>query len=103
MVLEEKNTLPDYFYNAAMTNHEQKIWLAFRLGILEFWKRFAGKHKSTECIFNDCKEEDTLGHSIECKRNPVKLKNKRNSDMLKYLRELHTVRLAWVGVGLYWL
>ena len=102
VILEEKNT-PSYFYNSGMTDHEQKIWLAFRLGILEFRKRYSKKYQSVECIFEGCSSDDTFQHSLECEKNPVKLGGKKDSDMLQYLKELHSLRLSEVGMGLYWL
>ena len=94
---------PAYFYNTNMTSHEQKIWLSYRLGILEFRKRYAGKHKTTKCIFSNCRSEDTLEHSLVCEENPVKKKGDKDSDMLEYLKTLHSLRLHLVGLGVYWL
>ena len=94
---------PAYFYNTNMTSHEQKIWLSYRLGILEFRKRYAGKHKTTKCIFTNCRSEDTLEHSLVCEENPVKKKGDKDSDMLEYLKTLHSLRLHLVGLGVYWL
>ena len=94
--------VPNYFYNTNLTNHEQKIWLAYRLGILEFRKRFSRKYPETNCIYG-CEDDDTLDHSIQCEENPIKLSGDGNGEMLEYLRELHSERLKVVGIGVYWL
>ena len=96
--------VPSYFYNADLTNHEQKLWFSYRLGVLEFRRRYAAKYKTTKCIYDECEEEDTLEHSLSCPKNPVKLGEEGSqSDMLKYLKELHLERERVVGVGIYWL
>ena len=94
--------IPDYFFDKEMTNNEQLIWFSYRLGILEFRRRYSRKYSSVQCIYG-CPEDDTLDHSKQCERNPVKLKGKGDRNMLKYLKELNSERLAKVGVGVYWL
>ena len=100
-VMAEK-TVPEYFFNENMTNNEQLIWFHYRLGILEFRRRFSQKYSSTECIYS-CGEQDTLEHSTECLANPVKLRGNSDSEMLEYLKSLHEERLKTVGIGIYWL
>ena len=100
-VMAEK-TVPEYFFNENMTNNEQLIWFHYRLGILEFRRRFSQKYSSTECIYS-CGEQDTLEHSTECLANPVKLRGNSDSEMLEYLKTLHEERLKTVGIGIYWL
>ena len=65
--------------------------------------RYAGKHKTTKCIFTTCRSDDTLEHSLVCEENPVKKKGDKDSDMLEYLKTLHSLRLHLVGLGVYWL
>ena len=100
-VMAERTT-PDYFFDTSMTNHEQMIWFSYRLGILEFRKRYANKYLSSECIYN-CGEQDTLEHSIECTINPIKLRGSSDGEMLEYLKNLHDERVKTVGTGIYWL
>ena len=101
-VLAERTT-PDYFFDTTMSNHDQMIWFAYRLGILEFKRRFSNKYLDKDCIYKDCREEDTLDHSLECEYNPVKLRGSGDGHMLEYLKELHESRVAEWGVGLYFL
>ena len=93
---------PKFCRLVGLFNHEQMMWFSYRIGILEFRKRFAGKYKTTECIY-ECGEQDTLEHSFECDYNPVTLRGKSDSDMLVYLKALHEERLKTIGTGLYWL
>ena len=96
--------VPDYFYNSTLSNHEQKIWLSYRLGILEFRRRYANKHNTVKCIYENCQEDDTLEHSKVCPENPVKWKQDGDEgDTLTYLKNLHSERLRKVGIGIYWL
>ena len=95
---------PSYLYMEELSNHQQKVALCYRLGLLEFKTRFSGKYSNVRCIY-DCEENDTLEHSLLCPMNPVKRpKNKENlGEMIKYLTELHRVRMEEVGVPLYYL
>ena len=94
--------IPDYFFDLSLTNHEQLIWFTYRLGLLEFRKRFSKKYDSVKCIYG-CDEDDTMEHSVVCEENPVKLKGKTTRHILDYLVELHRERLDEVGIGVYWL
>ena len=95
--------VPDYFFYESWSNHDQLIWFAYRLGILEFRRRYSKKYNTTQCIYECEGKEDTFDHSLQCERNPVKLRGQHNLDMLGYLKELHEERLNTVGMGLYWL
>ena len=95
-------TMPDYFFYEHWSNHEQLIWFSYRLGILEFRRRYSHKYKTVNCVYG-CAEDDTLDHSLECVSNPVKLRGQKKGDMLKYLKELHSERLNVTGIGIYWL
>ena len=94
--------IPDYFFMTELTNHEQLIWFSYRLGILEFRKRYSKKYSSVQCIYG-CPDDDTLQHSKVCPENPVKFYSEDIHGMLDYLKKLNTERLNKVGVGVYWL
>ena len=100
--MKTENFTPEYFFNTEMTDHEQLLWFSYRLGILEFRRRFRGKYRTVNCIYG-CAEDDTLEHSKICKHNPVKLRGQSTGELLSYLKELHSERLSEVGIGLHWL
>ena len=100
--VKTENFTPEYFFNTEMTDHEQLLWFSYRLGILEFRRRFRGKYRTVNCIYG-CAEDDTLEHSKICKHNPVKLRGQSTGELLSYLKELHSERLSEVGIGLHWL
>ena len=94
--------IPRYFFDNSLTNHQQLIWFSYRLGILEFRRRYSKKYSSVQCIYG-CEEDDTMEHSKECEKNPVKLRGQSDGEILKFLTELHSERLQRTGIGLYWL
>ena len=106
MNLVEMKHFPTYIYEDWLSNHQQKIILCYRLGILEFKRRFSHKYSDVTCIYSKCdQEEDTYEHSLVCRYNRVKKpKNKNNlTEVLKYLESLHSDRLARTGIPLYYL
>ena len=94
--------VPEYFFNEEMTNHEQLLWFCYRLGILEFRKRYSKKYKTVKCIYG-CDEDDTLEHSFECDENPIELEGESAVEMLEYLKKINSERLKKVGIGIYWI
>ena len=107
-VVKEMKTVsnfPSYFYEEAWSNHQKKILLSYRLGILDFKTRFKAKYSDTKCIFKECNGEDSLEHAVEeCEENPVERpKNRSLGEMLKFLEELHKIRMKEINTPLYYL
>ena len=96
---------PDYIYDKEMTGFEQKLWLAFRLGILNFKRRYARRFNNSECIWEQCQHDDTLAHCLTCPyydlKPPNSLENMR--EMIPYLVRLSKVREEIMGEPLYFL
>ena len=94
---------PMYIYDETLSNLDQKIILCWRLGYAEFKTRYSHKFSNTECIF--CSKPDTFEHSLRCPHNPVKKPRslKDMTEMVRYLKELHRLRLEIIGHGLFYL
>ena len=94
---------PDYIYDTDLTGHQQKIFLNFRLGILNFKQRYPRKFNNVECVWTGCKEDDTYGHSLVCRFNKLKRPENNNNvhQVIKYLEELSKVREPITGLPLY--
>ena len=94
---------PDYIYDTDLTGHQQKIFLNFRLGILNFKRRYPRKFNNVECVWTGCREDDTYGHSLVCKFNKLKRPENNNNvhQVIKYLEELSKVREPITGLPLY--
>ena len=86
---------PDYIYNENLSNLEQKLVFAWRLGILQFKTRYRRLFNNTKCIFNPCDGEDCLQHYVYSCRyldlaRPLDPQN--TTEMRIFLVGLHSLR-----------
>ena len=92
---------PTYMFDPSLTNQDQKILLAFRMGTMYFKRRYSKMFEDVLCPFCSV-EDDTLDHSLTCLKNPVrKPRTKELEDMLPYLRELDKLREEKFSCGLF--
>ena len=89
---------PEYIYYTEMSSYRQKLFLAFRLGCLNFKRRYPGKYNNVECIWKGCQEDDTYSHSLVCPFNKVKKpRNEEVFEVTEYLDQLSKVRQQVIG------
>ena len=96
---------PDYIYDRELSGFEQKLWLAFRLGILNFKRRYSKRFNNVECIWEQCQQDDTFQHTLVCPYyeldRPTDLENM--NQVIPYLVKLSKAREAVMGEQLYFL
>ena len=102
MMVKASRFQPEYIYKQNMSNWEQLLWLLHRLGCLNFKSRYSHMYSNTECVFLGCGETDSWSHSLVCVKNPIRRPKEENMmDTLRYIKELHHLRVELVGRGLY--
>lgn len=95
---------PDYYiYETEWSGYQQKLWMAYRLGILLFKRRYAGRFNNVECIWDQCSNDDTLEHSLVCPYYDLERPEDTEhiGQMIPFLEKLSKVREAVIGHGLF--
>ena len=102
--VKHTNNFPDYLYREGLSDHQKRLLLFHRLGILFFKARYARRFGGdATCVYMDCHERDTFEHSLVCPKNPVRRPRDENNEnqVLCYLERLHVERMESCGLALY--
>ena len=99
--LDPNTNFPLYMYRVDMTNMQKWAVFNFKIGSLNFRKRWSGLYKTTDCPYG-CRSEDSYQHSLDCRRNPVERPTMEGNclQLSNYILGMHRDRVEKFGESL---